>query len=67
MATKIIGEQILFRRPPYIGYAYAELNLKKTAHPDKHLLKKVIDKFQIFLCLNVFIGKRTLTILSTTH
>ena len=34
MATKKnFGEQIFLRRPPYIGYAYAELNFLKTAHP----------------------------------
>src|ERR1700744_6110047 len=36
MATKkIIGEQIFLRRPPYTGYAYAELNFFKTAHPTR--------------------------------
>jgi len=33
---KIIAEQKFLRRPPYIVYAYAELNLKKTAHPSVH-------------------------------
>ena len=37
MATKkIIAEQMFLRRPPYIGYAYAELNFKKMAHPIAH-------------------------------